>query len=149
MSIQIFADSKSELTVTALIPNTSPEFVYQCWTVTEHLEKWWVQKVKQLEIKPEGNYEFHWMVNDSTLRGQFKEIQPHQHLSFTWKWDHLPELAERTVKIDFSTVNEQDTKITIWHGPYGETEPEQQERQNHIDGWQFFMEQLTNYCAGE
>lgn len=148
MSIQIFADDKIKLKVIALIPNTNPEFVYQCWTEAEYLEKWWVQQVKKIDVQIDGDYEFHWMVNNSTLRGKFVEIQPHQKLSFTWNWDHLPELAERTVKLDFATRNGQDTELTIWHGLYGETAPEQEERQNHIDGWQFFMEQLINYCVG-
>lgn len=147
MTIQVFADDLTELRVTATIPHKLPAQVFACWIQANHLENWWVQKVIQIEPSEGGAYEFHWMVNDSTLRGTFTEVDFAKKLSFTWKWDHLPELPHRTVTVKFASINETDTQLNIWHRPYDDSAPDQEERQNHIDGWPYFLEMLSNYCA--
>ena len=147
MSIQLFTNDHTEVRVEIIIPRISPAQAFAYWTQAEHLEQWWVQKVGQLDATEGGAYEYHWMVNNSTLRGQFLEVIPTEILSFTWKWDHLPELPQRTVTIDFSSLNDTDTQLKIWHRSYDDSEPDQEERQNHIDGWQYFMELFLKYCA--
>lgn len=148
MTIEIFKDDLTELRVEVTIPNKIPVQVFDYWIYAKHLEKWWVQKVMHIEAIEGGAYEYHWMVNNSTLRGTFTEMNPPEKLSFTWKWDHLPELPQRTVTVELSVVNDTDTRLTIWHRPYDDSAPDQAERQNHIDGWQHFMEMLLKYCVG-
>lgn len=149
MRIKLFTDDKTEVRVEVYIPAKSPAEIFTYWTETNHLEKWWVQKVTQIDARLGGAYQFDWIVNDSTLRGEFVEFVTAKKLSFTWKWDHLPELPQRTVTLLLEADNAQGTYLKIWHRSYGDTEGDVTERQNHIDGWQYFMEMLLKYCQAE
>ena len=56
-------------------------------------------------------------------------------------------MPERTVQVQFVSQDSGGTTLHIEHGTYDNSERDQEDRQSHIDGWKFFLEQLQNAVA--
>ncbi len=148
MNVLVLPSDESALLVKATFPHTHPVDLYDYWVRAELITEWWVERVAQLEAVEGGKYQFEWPKIDSTLRGTFQQVVPGLHLRFTWTWDHLPELPLRMVNINFiPTYDERGTYLRIRHGNYDNSDRDQSDRQNHLDGWLYFLERLQEVCG--
>jgi uncharacterized protein YndB with AHSA1/START domain len=111
------------------------------WTEPDQLGRWWPEAAEM----DAGTRTVHlsWARMDWHLRGRIVEWQPSRRLAFTWRWDHEPDLPERTVTVTLTPlVDESGTELRLTHGTYANGEAESADRQSHIDGWDFFLPRL-------
>ncbi len=143
-AVQQLPSEKDWLVVTAEFPTIAPEALFDYWTTPALLRRWWPQEA-QTDPHPDGVYHFSWPKPGWSLRGYYTAFEPGKNLSFTWKWDHEPDLAPiRHVIVTFETLAEGGTRITIIHGPYAESREDQEERAGHFDGWTHFLGRLQH-----
>lgn len=129
-------------------PAFSRQEIFDYWVTPTLLTQWWPEEAEVLPGKG-GNYKFSWPSMGWVLQGKYVEFSPADRLSFTWKWNHEPaENASLTVEVDFGDAPEGGTMLTIKHGPYGESETSQADRQGHIEGWIHFCMKLAGLKEG-
>jgi uncharacterized protein YndB with AHSA1/START domain len=130
------------------ISGAAPDTVWRLWTQPDELTRWWPD---QAEVDMDARtLNLSWPRMDWHLRGRILEWQPPRRLTFTWKWDHEPDLPERTVTVDLSAVHgDRGTELRLTHGEYGHSEVEAADRQSHIDGWDFFLPRLEAAAASD
>lgn len=127
------------LRVWATFRNITPQELFSYWTEPDRLRLWWPEDAAT-EPVPGGRYRYAFPEPGHTLAGTFAEVVPGQRLAFSWGWEHEAGSPERQVVVDFEPRDE-DTLLTVTHGPYGENEAEA-ERQEHLEGWQHFLGRL-------
>ena len=131
-----------KLKLTAFFPAISPDQLFAYWTEPTLLVQWWPQEVVQLETKNGGSYHFSWPQMNWQLKGQFSDFVPAKRLSFSWHWEHEPEVPTRQVLLTFEEQARAGTLLTLEHSHYTNLAKDQAERQGHIEGWQFFIGKL-------
>jgi uncharacterized protein YndB with AHSA1/START domain len=72
-----------------------------------------------------------------TLDGQVVGYEPARLLEFTWSWDGAEE-PRRTVM-----VRAAPSRLTITHGPHGNTKEERAARAEHRAGWESLLPKLV------
>jgi uncharacterized protein YndB with AHSA1/START domain len=137
----------SQLEIRATYPNASPEFLFDAFTQPELLARWWVPQA-EIDSYPYGSYRFRWPRQGSSLFGTLLAYLRGKHLKFTWKWDHAPELPQRTVDIRFSAA-EQGAVLHLTHGSYDSGPRDMQDRENHRTGWHHFLSELARVAESE
>ena len=118
----------------------SPEIVFDYFVTPEKMVDWWSEEA-MIDLRIDGEYELAWRSQDLRLLGQFLVVEPGERLAFTWSYAHRPE-EPRTVDVRFAPTDV-GTLLTIEH-THGD-DPD--ERQDYIDGWQFFIERLRSALA--
>lgn len=118
-----------------------PETVFRFWTEPALLTQWWASDA-EIEPREGGAYLFSWPQMDWRLRGRYLAFDPNRRIAFTWAWDHEPDTPERRVEVHFDPAGD-GTRVTITHGPYGASSGEQEDRQSHLEGWQYFAGRLV------
>ncbi|GAB4582141.1 MAG: hypothetical protein Fur0022_48970 [Anaerolineales bacterium] len=132
--------------VKATLPGFTAEQAFDAWTQPEKLTAWWPQRVALLPNSDSAvgaEYILEWPLMKWTLRGTYLAWERPRLLTFTWKWDHEPDLPMRTVVVQFGQSQENRVSIVIVHGTYSEATRDREDRQSHIDGWLYFMEKLS------
>lgn len=129
------------LELTALLPAVDVNVAFGRWVVPEQLTQWW-PPVAEVEAQPGGRYHFSWPAQGWNLRGIFTELRPGARLSYTWQWDHDPDDAETVVDIRFDALPGGGALMTLTHAPYPDTETGRKRRQEHLDGWMYFLGRL-------
>ena len=131
------------LAVVAELPHISPARTFDYWTAPDLLCRWWPQEA---EIHPYlgGMYHLSWPQMNWHLRGRYLSFVPGKQLAFTWKWDHDEENAPlREVSILFEPLSADSTRLTLTHGPYTDSEDDQDVRiYHHLEGWMHFLPRL-------
>ncbi|MEE9227649.1 MAG: SRPBCC domain-containing protein [Acidimicrobiia bacterium] len=117
-----------------------PETVFEFFVTPEKLVDWWSEEAT-IDLRIDGEYEMAWPSQDLRLLGRFLVVEPGERLAFTWSYSHKPE-EPRTVDVRFK-ASDAGTELTIEH-THGD-DPD--ERQDYIDGWQFFIERLRSALA--
>jgi uncharacterized protein YndB with AHSA1/START domain len=138
--------------VKATLPGFTAERAFDAWTQPEKLTLWWPQRVALLpgsDAVIGAEYVLEWPLMNWTLRGAYLAWERPRLLTFTWKWDHAPDLPVRTVVAQFAQRQENVVEIVIVHGVYGGTARESEDRQSHIDGWIYFMEKLAGTVGSD
>lgn len=111
----------------------SPGIVFDHFTKPELVSKWWAEVA---DIDLDSVFHFSWpSYGDTHLRGAYLRVEAPRRLTFTWSFDH-EDFAERRVDVAL-TESQGGTRVLISH----EAETEQ-ERQNYLDGWTFFLQTL-------
>jgi len=64
-----------------------------------------------------------------------------EKLGFTWKWDH-ESVNETRVTLSFVSVPQNGTRLTLQHEGYAKTKEDRKIRDEHIQGWMFFIGKL-------
>lgn len=130
-----------ELVVEADFPGFTPVSLYEHFTQPDLLTRWWPPKAR-VELAEDGAYELTWPENGWTLGGRVRAFERGKRFAFTWKWVHEGATDEdRTVTVVFGEVGGV-ARIRLTHGPYGESEGEQEARKGHLQGWEYFLTRL-------
>lgn len=124
----------------------TPMELFDWFTSPSKLTQWWCEAVPQFEHHVGGEYHLQWVEADYHLNGIVTAYDPPRHLAFTWRFAHEPDLPTRNVTIDFLYTSD-GTEVILTHSEYDDSEADQQDRQNHIDGWTHFLGVLGELAA--
>jgi uncharacterized protein YndB with AHSA1/START domain len=138
--------SPDHLVLRSTLPGLDIHAAFDYWTVPALLQSWWPPEA---EVEPSrgGRYHFSWPAQGWHLRGTFTAFQPAERLAYTWRWDHDPEDSETVVDIRFAALPSGDTSITLIHGPYPDSDAGRERRQDHLDGWMYFLGRLEELIS--
>ena len=139
-SLELVETASDRITIVADFPNLSPIQLFDYWTSTELLTKWW-PPMAELEPKNGGNYHFSWPKQNWHLRGKYTIFDRGKRLGFTWKWDHEPIDVTR-VTLLFQSIPNGGTRLTLRHEGYSKNSEAKKIRDDHIEGWTFFLRKL-------
>lgn len=146
MSMKLQTASLDHILLRGEFPGFTPLLLFEHWTTPVLITKWWAEAA-EIDPRPEGKYRLSFNGGKQHLRGKYTDVQPGEALAFTWKWEHEPAMPEREVVLNF-TAQDKGALLTLWQGTYGATEPELQERQSHVEGWQHFLNRLEQMAVG-
>lgn len=129
------------LRLLASFPGETTERLFACFTEPRLLTRWWppVVSVGPTEGAP---YRYSWPEQQWHLHGTIKDLRPTILLTFTWNWEHEPDLPERVVECWFEQSQDAG-RVVLTHGTYGDSEAEQRDRDGHRSGWEFFLGRLA------
>jgi uncharacterized protein YndB with AHSA1/START domain len=130
------------ISIVAEFPNTSPEALFDYWTKPDLLKKWW-PPIAELNPETNGRYHFSWPKQNWNLRGRFTQFRRGRSLRFTWKWDHEPTDATE-VGLSFDQLPGGGTRLTLHHGTYAENADGRKIRDEHVEGWMYFLGRLRD-----
>ena len=128
------------ITIVAEFPRTDSSSLFDFWTNTELLKKWW-PPVAELEPRLGGTYHFSWPNQNWHLRGRYTVFNRGKKLGFTWKWDH-ESVKETRVTLTFASLPKIGTSLLLEHEGYAKTKEDRTIRDEHIEGWMFFLGKL-------
>jgi uncharacterized protein YndB with AHSA1/START domain len=112
--------------------------LFDYFVLPELLSRWWSPEA-ECDGRIDGHYHLAWASMNWHLRGTYLEFERGKRLVYTWHWDHDIDKPARTVALDFTPLND-GTQLDLLHHAY--TSADQPERQEHIDGWLFFLPKL-------
>jgi uncharacterized protein YndB with AHSA1/START domain len=135
----VLESATDRLRVAVEIPEIPPDRVFVCWVDPRRLVAWW-PPVATLDARRGGSYEFRWPRQSWTLRGTFARMDPGRALAFSWTWDHEPGVTKEVV-VTFEPKG-RGTRVVVEHGPYSESARDRELRQEHSDGWRYFLGRL-------
>jgi uncharacterized protein YndB with AHSA1/START domain len=142
-AVDVVPSGPEKLVVRGEYANLSPAAMFRLWTSAEQITRWWSPKA---EIEPEVGGKFHlsWPDAGWFLRGEITVIEEAKRLGFSWAWHHEKEGAPaREVLVEFGPREGGGCVLTITHGPYGEGEKEEKEREGHLEGWRHVGSKLA------
>jgi len=128
------------ITILAEFPGMSRESLFNFWIEPDLLKKWW-PPVAELEPRLSGTYHFSWPNQNWHLRGRYTMFKRGEKLGFTWKWDH-ESVNETRVTLSFASLPQNGTRLTLQHEGYAKTKEDRKIRDEHIEGWMFFLGKL-------
>ncbi len=141
MTLEWLERDGGRIVVRLPIAGAEPGAVWRLWTEPSGLTSWWPDEADVDEGA--GTLHLSWPRMDWHLRGRIRDWQPPHRLTFTWRWDHEPDLPERTVTVELEALADGvGTLLTLEHRTYGDTGVEAADRQSHIDGWDYFLPRL-------
>jgi uncharacterized protein YndB with AHSA1/START domain len=127
--------------------NASAEEVFEAWTSTEVLRRWWPAgsdwetPVAEVDVRVGGGLRLVMRSPDGEEfggRGEYLEITPHERLVFTWAWDgHEGHEGTQLVEVDF---REEDGTTTVVLTNRGLRDEES--RRTHREGWEASFDNL-------
>ena len=116
--------------------------VMAAWTDPQRLTRWWPPRA-ELDPQPGGAYALTWPDQGWTLRGRILELTA-QAIAFTWRWDHRPELPDRTVRVTVAAGRVPASSVlSLHHGPYDGSQRDLVNRAEHVAGWRYFLDRLA------
>jgi uncharacterized protein YndB with AHSA1/START domain len=138
------------LRLTRLI-QADPATVFEAWTEPEMLNQWSAPEGMDIEAEVDlvvgGRYRIRMKGPDGTLFnavGEYREIDPPNRLSYTWKWeekgnDHYDTL----VTVEFHD-RDGATEVVLIH----ELFPDSEIAGKHSEGWTSCLNRLEGVFAG-
>src|SRR4051794_33535986 len=130
------------------IPGADPDTVWRVGVEPDELGRWWPDEA-QVDSDARTLH-LSWPRMKWHLRGRILDWDPGRRLTFTWKWDHEPDLPERMVTVDLLPRPDiRGTELRLTHREYGEGEVEAGDRQSHLDGWDYFLPRLEAAASSE
>lgn len=138
---ELVSTSPERIRLRVLVRNRTPGSVFRDWTDPLRVRLWWAPEAT-IEARPGGRCEFAWPKMNWRLRGKFDRFEPGHALSFSWCWDHEPEVTKQ-VDVVFREVPG-GTELTVDHGTYAAIPRDTELRHEHIDGWVHFLARLAS-----
>lgn len=130
------------------LPGCSPERALQAFTSPELLAQWWGNAELTAELVPGGTYAVWFAGIPARMAGQVIRYEPASALEFSWSWEHLPDRPATTVAVQVGADGEGTTELTLEHGPHPDDEPGRTARQEHHEGWEYFLPKLQTVLSG-
>lgn len=131
--------------------SATPEKLYQAWTRTEALARWFAPSneysviVHELDVRVGGRYRIemaHQSGRSSVALGTYRELEPGKRIAFTWRWESRPTMPETVVEIEFLPRGT-DTELVLTHRLLDEAA----DRDNHEKGWFGCLSRLSDALA--
>ena len=145
---------KQEITIYA-----SVDKVFRAITDADQLTQWFPD-VTILEAKEGGDVQFTFLKDQSNYKsnkhphkldkdyhvvGKIIKIVTNKELSYTWKHKDIPDFPETIVSWQLEQLDENKTRLILSHS--GFTDKDQEEYDNHTEGWSWFITRLQNYVT--
>jgi uncharacterized protein YndB with AHSA1/START domain len=130
------------LKLSAVFSTSDLRAVFDHFIKPDLLLRWW-PPVAVTDPQPGGKYQLTWPKQNWELVGDYTIFEPPRHLAFTWFWTHEPHLPTRTVDIVLEPAAS-GCQLLLTHGTYTNTAVDQEDRQSHLDGWNYFLERLNS-----
>ena len=73
--------------------------------------------------------------------GQVHHVRQREDIGFTWKWDH-ESIDVTRVTLHFHSTPNGGTRLTLLHEGYAKNSEAKKTRDEHIEGWTFFLRKL-------
>lgn len=142
-------ESERELRITRIF-DAPRELVFQVWTSPDTMLSWWGPRLHpatqmQMDVRPGGMWRGCLTgVEDGRAlwqHGVFKEVNPHDRLSFTFVWEEEGERGMETlVTINF-TSEKGKTRMDFRQAPF----QSMAERDGHQGGWSSMFDRLAEF----
>jgi len=140
--------STDQLVVYGDFHGFTPEELFQYWIRPDLMTQWW-PKIAEIDSRVGGAYRFSWPDQNWFLQGIYGLLDPGKHLRFSWTWNHEPGVYEPLwVDVYFAEID-LGTRMSIFHGPYTDSESDQSARQGNIEGWIHFCSLLAGLRVGD
>ncbi len=96
------------------------EEVFNAWIDPEQRKKWWSASPEhscslcEIDGREGGSYRLGMHKDDQewVVVGEFLEVNPTSKLKFTWSWEHVPELSNSVVTVEFNPIDIDGTPAT-------------------------------------
>jgi uncharacterized protein YndB with AHSA1/START domain len=118
------------------LPGCTAEQWLSAFTDPARVARWWDGELST-DLVVGGPYVVRFPARGQTLDGQVVGYEPTRLLEFTWSFDGT-DGPRRTV-----VVRAAPSKLTITHGPHGDTETERAARAEHRAGWESALPRLV------
>jgi uncharacterized protein YndB with AHSA1/START domain len=138
--LELVETATDRITILADFPHLSPALLFDYWTSTDLLRKWW-PPAAELQPRLNGTYHYSWPKQDWHLRGKFTLFDRGKALGFTWKWDH-ESIDVTRVTLIFHPIPDGGTRLTLHQEGYSKNSETKKTRDEHIEGWTFFLRKL-------
>jgi uncharacterized protein YndB with AHSA1/START domain len=129
------------------LPGCSPERTLQAFTSPELLAQWWGNAALSTELAPGGAYDVFFAGIPARMTGRVIRYEPARALQLSWAWEHQPERPVTTLLVQVDPMPAGST-LSIEHGPYGDDEISRTDRQEHREGWEYFLPRLRAVLSG-
>ncbi len=125
----------------------SPERVFRAWIEATSLSRWFAPSdeyqaiVHDLEVRVGGRYRIEMRHSGGASHvayGEYREIEPHRRLSFTWRWEANPSMPETLVTVAITPQGEK-SELVLTHQRFADAKM----RDDHTKGWSGCLERLT------
>lgn len=125
------------------------EKVFAAWTDADQMKKWYAPEGMTTpsatsDARAGGAYTISMQDEKSgthTGSGVYKVFNPPHRFVCSWKWEG--DDRETTVTVEFQKVSETQTKVTLAHEGFVNT----QEQEMHQKGWMSTFNKLEKYLA--
>ncbi|MCI4345232.1 MAG: SRPBCC domain-containing protein [Thermoplasmata archaeon] len=131
----------SFLLLRADYPRIRPVAVFDRWTRPELLTRWW-PPVAELDLRVGGRYRFSWPEGGWELEGEYLSLVPSTEIAFSWRWKHEPNLV-CVVKVTIEPREARGATLFVRQGPYADSPQGVEQRQGHLDSWEFFLPRIA------
>jgi uncharacterized protein YndB with AHSA1/START domain len=142
-----------------IIIEASPEIVFKAITEPEEITQWF-QYADQAIVEPKVGGKFRlialdevhpeWKLGrDYVMQGTIKEFVPNKKLSYTWKFDDMPDFPETIVTWELDEIEHNRTKLELTHSGFTGKEKGNFSIEGHTRGWTEALSTLAKQCQGK
>ena len=139
-------DDKPSLSLTRFF-TVAPEKVWHAWTDPQALKRWFGPDegevaIAKTDVRVGGRFHIVFSTLDGEehdVGGQYREVQPHRRLVFTWAWKSTPE-RESLVTLTFRPSGG-GTEFNMLHEQFFDIEA----RDRHAFGWNGAFAKLERF----
>lgn len=126
-----------------------PETLFAAMTQPEGIVHWWGPDggpvlLAETDVRVGGAFRVRFATLDGSEHesyGTYLEVDPPRRLAMTWQWTRDEDIVSR-VEIDLREISE-GTELTFTHAQL----PDEETRENHIEGWNGGFDKLEQYFA--
>jgi uncharacterized protein YndB with AHSA1/START domain len=133
--------------------NAPVEAVFDAWTSTEVLRRWWPAgsdwetPVAEVDLRIGGELRLVMRSPEGEEfggRGEYVEISPPARLVFTWTWDgHQRHEGTQLVEVEFAERHDGTTTVVLTNRGLADDES----RRSHREGWEASFDNLGRVLA--
>lgn len=137
-----------------IIIEASPEVIFEAITKSDELTQWFPDQAI-LEAKIGGKVKFvhikeilpEWKLDrDCVMEGTVVELVPNKKISYTWKYNDIPEFPETTVIWELEEVEPNRTRVQLTHLGFTGEEKGLTSFESHNEDWTEMLNKLAKYC---
>jgi uncharacterized protein YndB with AHSA1/START domain len=124
--------------------------VFDAWTQAEELKRWHAPgpmtvSLAEIDLRVGGAFRIHMVApsgEEHRVVGTYREVDPPNHLRYTWQWETGTDATVSTVTIDF-VERGSETEVILTHVDLSREEA----RVSHLQGWTAIMDKLSTHFA--
>jgi uncharacterized protein YndB with AHSA1/START domain len=137
-----------------IIIEASSKVIFEAITKPDELTQWFPDQAI-LEAKVGGEVKFvyikeihpEWKLDrDYVMEGTVVDLVPNKKLSYTWKYNDVPEFPETTVIWELEEIETNKTRVQLTHLGFTGEEKGLTSFESHNEGWIEMLNKLVKYC---